>query len=54
MMVHLKLLGRKTKSKYWQDALRLSKKTDVITDGQMDRDLGMNQRICDSKRSTKK
>lgn len=52
MMVHLKFLGRKTKSIYWQDASRLSKKTDVKTHGQMDRDLGMIQRACDSKRST--
>lgn len=51
-MVYLRFLGRKIKSKYWQDALRLNKKRDVIMHGQMDRDLGMIQRACDSKRST--
>lgn len=54
MMVHLEFLGRKTKSKYWQDAFRLSKKTSVIMHGQMDRDFVMNQRACDSKRSTER
>lgn len=53
-MVCLKVLCRKTKSKYWQDASRLRKKTAVIMHGQMDRDLSMIQRACDSQRSTER